>query len=281
VPYFMVTFTLPAQLRPACLAHPKELYDLILKQSAQALQDVIATKHRGAKAGFTSVLHSWGRQLQHHPHVHSIVPAVAWQAAERRLMMPKHDDFLVHFRPLAERFRNLLGKALREEHPDIFAPLPPAAKAVFGSGATWNVQVQPVGRGKSAVRYLARYVKRSAIGPKRLIGYDAAGNIRLHWTSSQSGQTGIMTLSPDELIRRWLIHVLPKGFSRVRHYGFMSSAAVRTRQIIRLHLGADPSPVPELPDPSPHTCPDCGGELTFLRELAPVRLMRGPPARIA
>lgn len=278
VPYFMVTFTLSAELRQACLAHPKELYDLILKQSAQALRDVIATRCGGAQAGFTSVLHTWGRQLQHHPHVHCIVPALAWQAQQKRPVFPKEDDFLVHYQPLAERFRNLMRRSLREQHPEIWKELPPAAIRTLLPGTQWNVQLQAVGRGKTAVRYLARYVKRSAIGPKRLIGYDSKNNIRLHWTSSRTGKAGVMALAPSELLRRWLIHVLPKGFSRVRHYGFMSSAAVRTRQAIRLHLGADPAPLPELPDPAPHTCPDCGGELTFLRELAPVRLMRGPPA---
>ena len=90
-----------------------------------------------------------------------------------------------------------------------------------------------------------------------------------------------MNLSPDEFIRRWLIHVLPKGFARVRHYGFMSAAATRTLQVIRLHLGADPKPLPKLPEPLPHTCPCCGGNLTFLRELAPIHLLRGPPPKIS
>lgn len=280
VPYFMVTFTLPQELRQACLAHPKELYHLILKQSAAALRDVIATKTKGGVAGFTAVLHTWGRQLQHHPHVHFIVPALAWHSEKKRLLRPGGgDDFLVHHSPLAQRFRTLLREALQAEHPEIYQQLPPAAKATFLPAKTWNVQLQHVGSGKTAIRYLANYVKRSAIGPKRIIGYDKAGNIRVHWTSSSSGKHGILTLSPDEFIRRWLIHVLPKGFARVRHYGFMSAAAVATRKVIRLHLGADPDPQPDLPEPLPHTCPCCGATLTFLRELAPIRLMRGPPTR--
>jgi hypothetical protein len=129
------------------------------------------------------------------------------------------------------------------------------------------------------VRYLARYVKRSAIGPKRIIGYDKHGEIRLHWTSSSTGKPGIMALSPHEFIRRWLLHVLPKGFARVRHYGFASSAAIRTTRVIRLHLGAELDPTPELPEPKPFTCPCCGGNLPFLRELAPIHPLRGPPTK--
>lgn len=266
VPYFMVTFTLPSELRQACLAHPREMYDLILKQSAAALRDVIATKTKGGQSGFTAVLHTWGRQLQHHPHVHFIVPALAWHPQKKQLIAPGKDQFLVHYSPLAARFRNLLYQALKTDHPEIFKTLPPVAKGIFHPSKIWNVQLQHVGAGKTAVRYLARYVKRSAIGPKRIIGYDKEGKIRIHWTSSSSGKPGIMTLAIFEFIRRWLLHVLPKGFARVRHYGFASSAAIKTQRIIRLHLGAEIDPLPELPEPKPHTCPCCGGNLTFLRE---------------
>ena len=281
VPYFMVTFTLPAELRQACLAHPKELHGSILRQSANALRDVIASGTQGGMAGFTSVLHTWGRQLQHHPHVHCIVPALAWLPDNKLLIFPKGEDFLIHYAPLAARFRNLMRQALQNEHPEIFADLPPKAKATFLPGKTWNVQLQHAGRGHTAVRYLARYVKRSAIGPHRLIGYDKRGNIRLHWTSSDTRKPGILTLTPHELIRRWLIHVPPKGFARVRHNGFMGSAACRTLQAIRLHLGADPKPEPALPEAGPHTCPCCGGKLTFLRDIAPIHLLRGPPRKTA
>lgn len=277
--YFMVTFTVPAELRQACLAHPKELYNQLLQQSAKALRDVIATKTGGGITGFTSVLHTWGRQLQHHPHVHCIVPALAWDPNKKQLIHAKDDTFLIHYAPLAQRFRNLMRQALQSEHPEIYQSLPPTAKAALEPDKTWNVQLQHVGRGHTALRYLARYVKRSAIGPRRIIGYDKHSHIRLHWTSSQTGKPAIFTLSPHELIRRWLLHVLPKGFARVRHYGFMSAAASRTRETIRLHLGIDPQPQPILPEQQPHTCPCCGGLLTFLREIAPIHLLRAPPRK--
>ena len=281
VPYFMVTFTLPGELRQACLAHPREIYGLILKTSAAALRDVIHTKTKGGRAGFTSVLHTWGRQLQHHPHVHCIVPALAWHPAEKRIIRPGGEGFLVHYRPLAERFQTLLRQALQTDCPEIFQQLPTAAKAALQPTKTWNVQLQHTGSGKTAVRYLARYVKRSAIGSRRIVGYDKRGNIRIHWTCSSSGKPGILTLTPAEFIRRWLLHVLPKGFARVRHYGFASAAAIRTNRTIRLHLGADLDPVPKLPEPEPFACPCCGAHLTFLRELAPIHLLRGPPAKLS
>ena len=277
VPYFMVTFTLPAELRCLGLAHPKIFYDLMLRESAGALADVIATKTKGGRSGFTSVLHTWGRQMQHHPHVHLVVPAVAFSAEGDRLIHPAKERFLVHYHPLADRFRSRLYLALRDTHPDLFASLTAEALRALAPTTQWNVQLQAAGRGATALRYLARYVQRSAFSPKRLLGYDADGKILLRWTSSDTGQTGVLRLHPHEFIRRWLLHVLPKGFTRIRHYGFLSSAATRTRLRIRLLLRAWEEPAPKLPEPKPFCCDHCGGALTFLREIARTRPMRGPP----
>ena len=276
-PYFLVTFTLPAELRSLCLAHPKDLYDLLLRESAAALRDVIATKHHGGEVGLTSVFHSWGRQLQHHPHVHCIVPGLVYDPKNDRVTRPDNDTFLVHYRPVAERFRSRVQSALEKHHPDLYAGLTPEARRSLSPRQNWNVQIQAAGSGKSAVRYLARYVQRSALGPKRLTGYDNQGRVRLHWTSSQTGKSAVMTLHPHELIRRWLIHVLPKGFTRVRHYGFQSSAAKRTRLRVRLLLGAgfEPDVIPVAPEP--FRCPSCGGALKFLCEIPRATSPRGPP----
>lgn len=116
VPYFMVTFTIPAQLRYLCLAHPKILYNLLLRESARALSDVCASKLKGARIGFTSVLHTWGRQMQHHPHVHRIVPALAFDLQSADIIRPDKEDFLIHYRPLTERFRSRIYSALKNEY---------------------------------------------------------------------------------------------------------------------------------------------------------------------
>jgi hypothetical protein len=277
VPYFMVTFTLPEELRTLCLTQPEILYPLILRQSAAALQDVCATKHHGARLGFTSVLHTWGRQIQHHPHVHLIVPAVAFHPKHQTLHHPAKDTFLIHYRPLAERFRSRIQSTLKNEHPDIYQKLSPIQRHVLSPAKTWNVQLQYAGSGLTALRYLARYVQRSAFAAKRLIGYDKQGNVLLRWTSSSTGNTAVMALHPHEFIRRWLLHVLPKGLTRVRHYGYLGSAARKTRLRIRALLGHIGEPAPKLPEPTPFTCQCCGGVLTFLREIAPFRLLRAPP----
>ena len=131
----------------------------------------------------------------------------------------------------------------------------------------------------TALRYLARYVQRSAFAAKRLIGYDKQGQVLVHWTSSSTGKTAIMPLHPHEFIRRWLLHVLPKGLTRIRHYGYLGSAARKTRLRIRAMLGEIGEPAPKLPEPIPFTCQCCGEVLTFLREIAPIRLLRAPPPK--
>lgn len=286
VPYFMVTFTVPDKLRYLFAKYPRELYDLLLKQSAGALRDVVATKYRGGRIGFTSVLHTWGRQMQHHPHVHCIVPAAVYHddAGEVELTK-KHGEFLVHFSPLAERFRSRFYSELKDQYPDIFAQLTGEARASLSPSCRWNVHLQHVGKGERAVRYLARYVFRSAFSPTRLLGYTKDGKIRLQWTSSGTGRTHILALSPQQFIARWLIHVLPKGFMRVRHFGYLGSAAGKTREKIPKSLGAAPERAVELTESEPFSCPHCKqGHLVFIEEIDRIPVMlfagRGPPPRL-
>lgn len=277
VDYFMVTFTIPSELRSVCQRHPKELYDLLLKQSATALKDVALTK-TGGITGFTSVLHTWGRQLQHHPHVHCIVPAAALDVTNGQIVEPNKEGFLVHYRPLAERFRNLMLVALSLGMLEIYKTLTPAQKLCLSAKTRWNVQLQHVGKGKTALRYLARYVKRSGFTNKRLISYTPDGkHVLLRWTNSSNGKPGVLRLSIHEFIRRWLLHVLPKGFARVRHYGYLSSAAKKTRLRIRALLGEIGEPEPKLPESSEFCCPKCEGKLQFLREIPRLTPYRGPP----
>ena len=278
VPYFMVTFTIPAELRRVCQRHPRELYDLMLKQSAAALKDVVHTRTKGT-IGFTSVLHTWGRQLQHHPHIHSIVPAAAFRPDSGTLHQPNNNGFLVHFRPLAQRFRNLMRVGLKQVHPEIYRGLSKEQKHSLSQSKPWNVQLQQVGKGRPALRYLARYVKRSGFTNKRLLGYHPDGkHVLLSWTSNATGKRAVLKISIHEFIRRWLLHVLPKGLARVRHYGYLSSAAKKTRLYIRALLGQLGEPEPKLPELTPFCCPRCQGKLQFLRELARLNPHRGPPA---
>ena len=278
--YFMVTFTLPDKLRYLCLAFPRILYKLMLTESAAALRDVIATKYKSGRIGHLSVLHTWGRQMQHHPHVHCIVPAVVFDEANLQLKLPKKDDFLVHYGPLAARFRSRIYFRLKDDYPEIYSQLTPAARDVLRPKIQWNVDLQHVGKGATALRYLARYVNSGPFSPKRMIGYDKTGHLLLKWTCSDTGITKVMRLSPHEFIRRWLLHVLPKGFQRCRHYGYLSGAAKKTRLKVRLLLGEFAEPAPAEPEAeSALRCPHCDGELIYISKIPRIQcgLPRGPP----
>jgi len=281
VPYFMVTFTVPEPLRYLFKAHPKELYDLLLKESAKALQDVVATKYNGGKIGCISVLHSWGRQMQHHPHTHCIVPAAVYHADTGEVeLAKKQGEFLVHYNPLRDRFRSRFYTALETQHPDIFKQLSIEARQSLSPEQKWNVNLKAVGKGKTAVRYLAKYVQQSAFHRSRLLGYDKQGRVRLSWKCSKTKKWRVLHLEPDEFIRRWLQHVLPKGFMRVRHYGFLASAAGKTREKVRISLDAGEEPPVEIPTLEPFKCEHCEkGTLVYLFEVAPIiqAAIRGPP----
>jgi len=262
-PYFLITFTIPEQLRPLCLHQPKIFYDFLLKCSAQALTDIVCSKlrnpaaenlqgkpHQHLQPGITSVLHTWDRRAGHHPHVHSIVPAIAYDPLAKRLIHPpKPEQFLVHFRPLAARFRSLIHTALKTKHPELYAKLTPDQLRALSPAQPWNVQLQPAGSANTTVRYLARYVHRSAFHARRILGYDHRGHIKLRWTCSRTKKTAILHLHPHEFIRRWALHILPKNFTRIRHYGFHAPAAKKARIIIRLLLGQHPETLPVSPEP--------------------------------
>lgn len=278
VPYYLVTFTIPDSLRPVCKAHPAILYDLLLRESAGAMQDVARTK-LGGRLGFTSILHTWGRPIQHHPHVHIVVPAVALDSTTRTLRHPRDPDtFLLHETPLALRFRNRLDIALKTRHPDIHRSLSSQARRDL-EATKWRVDCQPVGQGRPALRYLARYVYKTALGTNRILGYTNDGRIRLSYQNSNTGAWGVVALRPDTFIARFLSHVLPKGFVRVRHYGWMSGAARKDRLLVRcLACGEIGEPTPKIPEVPKPRCPHCGLLLTPAGRLEPLQFKRGPPS---
>lgn len=273
IPYFLVTLTVPDSLRGICKRHPAILYDLLLREAAGALKDLFHSKI-GGQPGFTAILHTWGRELQHHPHVHLVVPGVALHPGGTGLRFPKKPDFLLHGRPLAARFRNRLELALKTDHPGIREMLLRDHPRVFGE--PWVADICHTGSGKPALRYLARYVFRSALGPGRLLGYDGAGRIRLLCHESGTNRPHVIRLEADAFLARWLTHVLPKGFVRVRHYGWMSGAARKTRLKVRaLVCGELDEPEPNLPEPPIPRCPCCGAAMTLIAHIEP----RGPPRK--
>lgn len=267
VPYYLITFTVPEGLRAWLRSHQKLGYGLLLQESARALQDVAGrAKYLGAKLGFLSVLHTWGRQLQYHPHVHCVVPAGGLRADGLRWVAPKSPDFFLPQRVLAARFRTRLKIALRQPEATDTAQIPATVWR-----QDWVVDIQTAGRGEPALKYLAAYVQRTALGPERILK-DEQGEITFKYKDTQDRQWHVLVLPALEFIRRFLQHVLPKGFQRVRHYGWLSPAAAgRWRTILALLDWHPPEPKP--PAPRPRLCPHCGSaNLACLG-----RLPRAPP----
>jgi hypothetical protein len=165
VPYFLVTFTVPQELRPAFALHPERMHAALFRESAASLQQVAAERRLlGAELGFVGVLHTWGRQLQQHPHVHYIVPGGGLSLDGKKWVPARQRDWLLPVAKLAAVFRARMETALEGEAPGEHAGVPAATWR-----ARWVVHCQPAGSGETAVRYLARYVARTAISDERVV----------------------------------------------------------------------------------------------------------------
>jgi len=275
--YFMLTFTLPAELRTFAYRHQRWFYDLLFRAMAATLADFAHDeRHLGGTPGFTAVLHTWTREMQHHPHLHVIMPGLALSTDGLRVRRAKGRRWLFPVKALGAAFRNRVRQLIeardQEEHTQHLASID--AKVWR---KPWVIDARAVGRGKAAVRYLARYVQKSAISEPRLLGYDAAGRIRLNCQDSKSRRWHIVTLGVDEFLRRWSLHVLPKGLVRVRHYGWLSAAAKRKRERLHQILGTQAAPRPTPTPPPAPTCPCCGKPMTLLCVIR--RPPRGWPPR--
>lgn len=262
VPYYLVTFTVPQALRSWLRSNQNKGYAALLKQSAATLQDVAARqKYLGGELGVLSVLHTWGRQLQYHPHVHCVVPAGGLRADGLRWCPPKREDYFLPHQVLSARFRTRLKGALEED----LAAIPASVWK-----QKWVVDIRPVGNGQAALKYLAAYVYRTALGSQRLISCDEH-QVTFQYRDSEDGQWRQLRLEPGEFIRRFLQHVLPKGFQRVRRYGWLSAAALLKWQRILLLLDWK-MPTLKLPEPSELRCLHCGQPLEWVSTLS-----RAPP----
>jgi hypothetical protein len=258
VTYYLVTFTIPEELRLLFRSDQKRAYTLLFREAAATLMDLGANpKWLGAELGFLGVLHTWTRQLVYHPHVHFLVPGGGLSADHRRWVEPPEPGFFLPGYALAARFRTRLVKALSAEE-ELKDPVPAGLKK-----KRWVVNVQPAGKGETALGYLAAYVHRTALGSQRILADDERG-ILFKYQDAESRQWQTLRLAPEEFLRRWLQQVLPRGFVRVRHYGWLSPAAKgRWQQVLRLLLWEPPAPKPALPVPAP-TCPKCGKPMNLL-----------------
>jgi hypothetical protein len=261
VHYFLLTFTLPSELRSLALGHQRQVYDLLFRASAGAVQSLAQDERFvGGQMGMVGVLHTWGRNLAYHPHVHYLVPAGG--VTVDGTWKPSRKNFLLPVKALSRIVRARFRDALRKTEPDCFAQVPTEVWQ-----KDWVVHCQPVGNGQHALKYLAPYIFRVAIGNKRILKL-ADGKVTFRYRTTDTGKLKVCTLPAQEFIRRFLQHVLPRGFVKVRYYGFLSSGLRQRLAALRRQMEAlspDPSPAQRGDDqdalPSAKAviiCPTCG-----------------------
>ena len=304
VEYFHVVFTLPAEIARIAYWNKKAIYGLLFKASAQTVTTIAADRKRlGAKVGMTSVLHTWGSALTHHPHIHMIVPGGGLSPSGNRWVACK-PGFFLHVRVLSRLFRRLFIEGLMALHRagelvffgDLAGLSEPQAFAAYLAPLRkieWVVYAKPPFGGPEAVlAYLSRYTHRVAISNSRLINADAS-SVAFRWKDyrvKSGDRQNVMRLSTSEFIRRFLIHVLPDRFHRIRHYGLLVSSQRKVHIAkVRVLLGAQAVEQDSLPaaEVTPLTlrepCPDCGGAMriieTFRRGQKPQS--RAPPRKAA
>jgi predicted Zn-ribbon and HTH transcriptional regulator len=304
VEYFHVVFTLPAEIARVAYWNKREVYGLLFRASAETVSTIAADlRHLGANIGMTSVLHTWGSALTHHPHIHMIVPGGGLSADGDRWIACR-PGFFLPVRVLSRLFRRLFIEGLQALHRAgrlaFFGDLEGLAEATAFAAwlaplrkTEWVVYAKPPFGGPEAVlAYLSCYTHRVAISNSRLISADSE-TVAFRWKDyriKSGDRQKVMRLATGEFIRRFLIHVLPDGFHRIRHYGLLASAGRKARIAkIRNLLSAEQPP--QKPDASieviPLTlrepCPDCGGTMriieTFRRGQRPKP--RAPPSRAA
>jgi hypothetical protein len=265
--YFLVSFTLPSELRPIARSNQKLIYDLLFKASAAALQKLAQDpRFIGGQIGMMGGLHTWRRDMCYHPHVHYIV-AGGGLSTDNTQWLPSRDEFLVPVEALSPIFRAKFRDALKKT--DLFDQLP---EHVWQKH--WVVHSKPLEDGHKALKYLAPYVCRVAITNNRILKIEN-DQVTFRYKDSQTDQWQLATLPAMEFIRRFLQHVLPKGFIKIRYYGFLSPANRHKLAIIRYILGHITSHIEPSGYKHNHYCPRCGGEMRLIMTIIPLK--RGPP----
>jgi hypothetical protein len=300
VPYFHVVFTLPAAIADVAYQNKTVTYDLLFKASAETLTTIAADpKHLGARVGITSVLHTWGSAMTHHPHVHMIVPG-GGISLDGKSWISCRPGFFLPVRVLSRLFRRLFLEKLLAAHkaghlkffgnhavlgdPQAFtAHLAPLRRT------EWVVYAKrPFGGPEAVLAYLSRYTHRVAIANSRLIACDRT-SVTFRWKDYRAdGRQKVMTLATGEFIRRFLIHVLPHGFHRIRHYGLLASGTradniARARELLAVS-NSQAELTGAAVDTGKPTCPCCGGRMivieVFERGATPRHRPTAPPIAI-
>jgi hypothetical protein len=289
--YFHVVFTLPARIADIAYQNKAVIYDLLFKASSETMLTIAADpKHLGARIGILSVLHSWGSAMNHHPHVHMIVPGGGLSLDGQRWLSCR-PLFLLSVEVLSALFRGLFLDKLHAAHQagalQFFGKhtqlIDPRAFAAY-LAPLWNTKwvvycKRPFGGPKQVLRYLARYTHRVAISNRRLIACDQNG-VTFKWKDYRiegPDRYKVMTLATHEFIRRFLMHVLPAGFHRIRYYGLLATGK-RTENLARARQLLMPpiipvdaikaiNPHPAEPEKPTHSCPCCGGRMIIIERF--------------
>ena len=299
VSYFHIVFTVPAAIGDIAYQNKALVYGLLFKAAAETLLTIGADpKHLGARLALTAVLHTWGSAMTHHPHLHCIVPGGGFSLDGYR-WIGSRPRFLVHVKVLSARFRRLfLDKLLalyREQRLNFFAKLiplehPHAFKRLLARlrNRKWYVHARPPFAGPDAVlAYLSRYTHRVAISNSRLVAFDAH-RVTFKWKDYRANKQcryKIMSLETPEFIRRFLIHVLPLGFHRIRHYGLFANGQrvenlAKARQLLGLNTPQTVNDTDE--DTAPPEwllCPACGATMRIIEIVEPAHTPHPPPHR--
>ena len=278
VPYFHIVFTLPHEFSTLILQNKRLLYDLLFRASAASLLELARDpRHLGADIGFLGVLHTWGQTLQHHPHVHYIVPAGGpardgsrWIDSSRRFFLPVEALSQVFRGKFSEELRELFRQGRLQFHGSLQHLASPGSFGYFLGQLCrkdWVVYAKPpFGGAEQVLNYLARYTHRVAISNHRLVAFEN-DRVSFRWRDYAHGsKQKVMTVSAHEFLRRFLVHLLPGGLVRIRHFGLLanrrrSAALTRCRELLGVAARVDPPDSPSL------RCPACSGLMLVVERL--------------
>jgi putative transposase/transposase-like zinc-binding protein len=296
--YVHVVFTLPHRLGPLILQNKKVLYDLLFRASAETLLEVARDpRHLGAEIGFFTVLHTWSQKLGLHPHVHCVIPA-GGLSLDHTHWVKSRDRFFLPIHVLRRVFRGKFVAALRQAfqegqlnfHGNLTLLAQPKVFAVWLRPLfrkDWVVYSKPpFGGPEYVLQYLGRYTHRVALSNHRLVSF-AGGKVTFRWRdSAHHNEQKLLTLSLDEFLRRFLLHLLPKGFVRIRNFGFLANRRRATLLPLCFHLlGSAPQTEQDISGSKNSSdlwlCPKCGGPMRVIERLTAAEIqLRSPPALV-
>jgi len=269
--HFMVTFTVPEQLRRFIRSNQRIAYAAMFKASSETMKKLtLDPKYIGGDLpGFFGILHTWGRQLQYHPHIHYIVPGGAI-LKEDGSWHPSRIDFYLPVRAMSKIFRAKFCEEM--EKAGLLPQLPAAVRTI-----DWNVNCQAIGSSEHSIKYLAPYVFKVAISDNRIVKVDGR-DVYIRYKKTGSERRRTMKLDVMEFIRRFLQHVLPTGFMKIRYYGFLSPSSSMSLDHIRKLLEKAYDIKFVEPEPDTETkpgiiCPHCGGELKYCYSILPFQMI--------